>query len=146
MSSFKEYDWKHFYTTAKEAIPDNDPSPKGKYIDIRISMDSDRVADTVTWRSRTKFFISLNMDPVVFYFKKQITIESSIFGVEFVALKIAMETAICLCCKLRMIRCPFDSPTYMYGVNMSVIHNTQRPEYTLKESQNIFTIIQLGSL
>ena len=87
-------------------------------------VDTDHAADTVTRRSRTGYFICLNMAPVVWYSKKQTTIESSVFGTEFVALKVAMETVRCLRYKLRMMRVPFDSPTYMYGVNMSVIHNT----------------------
>ena len=28
---------------------------------------------------------------------------------------------------------PLEGPTYMYGDNMSVIHNTQRPESTLNK-------------
>jgi ABC-type thiamine transport system ATPase subunit len=31
---------------------------------------------------------------------------------------------------------PISGPTYIYGDNMSVIHNTQRPESVLKEKTN----------
>ena len=31
---------------------------------------------------------------------------------------------------------PFDSPAYVYGYNMSEIHNTQRPESSLKKKSN----------
>jgi hypothetical protein len=34
--------------------------------------------------------------------------------------------------KLRMTGVPIAGPTYVYGDNMSVIHNTQQPESTLK--------------
>ena len=31
---------------------------------------------------------------------------------------------------------PIDSPAYVYGDSMSVIHNTQRPEFLLKKKSN----------
>ena len=31
---------------------------------------------------------------------------------------------------------PLSGPSYIYGDNMSVIHNTQRPESTLKKKSN----------
>ena len=37
--------------------------------------------------------------------------------------------------KLRMMGVPLSGPTYMYGDNMSVIHNTQRPESMLKKKK-----------
>lgn len=38
--------------------------------------------------------------------------------------------------KLRMMGVPLSGPTYVYGDNMSVIHNTQKPESTLKKKSN----------
>jgi hypothetical protein len=38
--------------------------------------------------------------------------------------------------KLRMMGVPVTGPSYIYGNNMSVIHNTQRPESTLKKKSN----------
>ena len=38
--------------------------------------------------------------------------------------------------KLRMMGVPIAGPTYMYGDNMSVIHNTQKPESMLKKKSN----------
>ena len=35
-----------------------------------------------------------------------------------------------------MMGVPISGPTYMYGDNMSVIHNTQKPESTLKKKSN----------
>ena len=133
MNDFKECDWKDFYKTAKEAIPGNAPEPRGKDIDLRVFVDSDHAGDTVTRRSRTGFFIFMNMSLVSWYSKKQSTIETSVFGAEFVAMKVAMETVRGLRYKLRMMGIPLDGPTYMYGDNMSVIHNTQRPESTLNK-------------
>ena len=38
--------------------------------------------------------------------------------------------------KLRMMGVPLTGPSFVYGDNMSVIHNTQRPESTLKKKSN----------
>ena len=58
------------------------------------------------------------------------------FGTEFVALKHGVETLRGLRYKLRMMGVSVPSPSYIYGDNMSVIHNTQRPESTLKKKSN----------
>ena len=121
MSHFKECDWKDVYPGAKEAIPNNMPEPRGKDIDLRLFVDADHAGDMVTRRSRTGFFIYMNMALVSWYSKKQPTIETSVFGSEFVAMKIAMETMRGLRYKVRMMGVPVTGPTYAYGDNMSVI-------------------------
>ena len=35
-----------------------------------------------------------------------------------------------------MMGIPVDGPSYVFGDNMSVIHNTQKPESTLKKKSN----------
>ena len=65
--------------------------------------------------------------------QKQPTIESSVFGAEFVAMKLGVEALQGIRYKLRMMGVPIAGPTYVYGDNMSVIHSTQRLESTLKK-------------
>ena len=48
------------------------------------------------------------------------------------AMKILMETLRGISYKLRMMRVQISCPSYIYKDNMLVIHNTQRPESTLK--------------
>ena len=55
---------------------------------------------------------------------KQATIETSVFGAEFVAMKIGMESLRGLRYKLRMMGVGIAGPSYIYGDNMSVIHVT----------------------
>jgi hypothetical protein len=133
---FKKCDWKNFYGDVKEAIPSGMPEPRGKEVDIRLYVDSDHAGEQRTRRSRTGYFIFLNMAPIVWYSKRQPTIESSVFGAEFGAMKNGMEAARGLRYKLRMMGVPISGPTYIYGDNMSVIHNTQSPESTLKKKSN----------
>ena len=48
-------------------------------------------------------------------------------------MKQVMEALRGLRYKLRMMGIPIEGATYVYGDNMSVIHNTQRPESTQEE-------------
>ena len=89
-----------------------------------------------TRRSRTRFIIFLNMAPVLWYSKKRPIIETSVFGTEFIATQVAMENARGLRHTLCMMGILITSPSYMYGDNISVIHNTQKPESTLKKKSN----------
>ena len=63
-------------------------------------------------------------------------IETSVFGAEFIAMKIGMESLRRLRYKLRMMGVGISGPSYIYGDSMSVIHNTQRPESMLKKKSN----------
>jgi len=76
------------------------------------------------------------MAPVAWLSKKQATVEASVFGAEFVAMKLGVEHSRSLRYKLRMMGVPVMGPTNVYGDNMSVIHNTQKPESTLKKKSH----------
>ena len=58
------------------------------------------------------------------------------FGAEFVAMKQGMEALRGLRYKLRMMGVKISGPSYIYGDNMSVIHNTQHPESMFKKKSN----------
>jgi hypothetical protein len=87
MSLSKKRDWKEFYAEAKEAIPLDAPEPRGKEVDLRLYVDSDHAGVKVTKRSRTGFFIFMNNALIQGCAKKQPTIETSVFGADFVAMK-----------------------------------------------------------
>jgi hypothetical protein len=129
-------DWKNIYGDIKEPIPPDAPPPRGKTLITRLFVDSDHAGDVLTRRSRTGFIIYLNGAPVVWYSKRQGTVETSVFGAEFVAMKVGFEACRGLRYKLRMMGVPIDEPFYCYGDNMSVIQNTQNPESTLKKKSN----------
>ena len=112
------------------------PDSRGKEVDIRMYVDSDFAGDTKTRRSRTGFFIFVNSALVAWLSKKQATIETSVFGAEFVAMKQGMETLRGLRYKLRMMGVPISGPSFIYGDNLSVVRNTQRPESTLRKKSN----------
>ena len=51
-------------------------------------------------------------------------------------MKLGVEHVRSLRFKLRMMGVPIDSPAHVYGDDMSVIHNTQRPESMVKKKSN----------
>ena len=137
MSSFKECDWRKFYGDVKEPVPPNMPDPRGKEIEIRLYVDSDHAGDQLVRRSRTGFYVFLNSAlPLIWFSKQQPTAETSVFGAEFVTMKNGMETVRGLRFKLWIMGIPIDGPAFVYGDNMSVVHNTQRPESMLKKKWN----------
>jgi hypothetical protein len=100
-------------------------------------VDSDHAGDKQTRRSRTGFITFVNMAPIVWFSKKQATVKTSVFGAEFVAIKQGMKCLRGLHYKLRMMGIAISGPSYIYGGNMSVIHDTQRPESMLKKKSNL---------
>ena len=71
----------------------------------------------LTRLSRSGFLIYLNMAPSLWYTKKQATVETSTFGSEFIAMRIATEHIQVLRYKLRSFGIPINEPTFMYGDN-----------------------------
>jgi hypothetical protein len=65
------------------------------------------------------------MAPITWHSNKQPTIETSVFGAEFIAMKQGMEALQGLRYKLQMMGVSVSGPSYICGDNMSVIHNTQ---------------------
>jgi hypothetical protein len=83
--------WHDFYRDAKEQIPDDSPLPRGKMVSMHCFVDADHASNRVTRRSQAGILIFLNRAPVVWYSKRQNTVESSTFVCEYIALKTAIE-------------------------------------------------------
>jgi hypothetical protein len=136
MGTFIKTDWKSMYGDVKEMIPSDAPIPRGNEVNLRLFVDSDHAGDQFTRRSRTGFVIYFNMATIVWFSKRQPTVESSVFGAEFVAMKNCIETCRGLRYKLRMMGVALSGPTFVNGDNISVVHNTQRSESVLKKKSN----------
>ena len=68
--------------------------------------------------------------------KNQATVEVAVFGSEFLDMKQGVEALRGIISKLQMMGVDIDGPIYVYGDNMSVIHNTSNPESVLKKKSN----------
>jgi hypothetical protein len=98
--------------------------------------NADHAGNCITRRSQTGILIFLNRAPIIRYSKAQNTIESSTFGAEFVATKMAVELIEGLRYKLRMFGIPSDGPVKTFVDNNSVMLNTTIPTSTLKKKRN----------
>ena len=74
--------------------------------------------------------------PIVWYSKRQNTVEMSTFGSELVAMRIATEVTEALCYKLRMFGVPIQGPANVFCDNQGVVANSISPESILKKKHN----------
>ena len=88
---FHKLYWEDFYRDSKEAIPDDMPKPRGKIMTTHCFVDANHAADKVTRRSQTGILIFCNRAPILWFSKRQNSVESSTFGSEFTTLKNAVE-------------------------------------------------------
>jgi histone deacetylase 1/2 len=134
---FVEYhEWGREYEEAEELLPPDAPKPLGEPVLLRMFVDSDHAGDKVSRRSRSGFVITLNHGVIDWLSKKQSTVESSVFGAEFCAMKHGIENLRGIRYKLRMMGVPIDGASRVYGDNMSVVTNSSKPESTLKKKSN----------
>ena len=113
--------WKELYPDAVEELPADMPEPKGEPVIITTNFDADHAHDLETRRSVTGVLIFLNNTPVQWYSKRQATVESSTYGSELVAARIACELTMAMRYKLCMLGVRVEGPSVMFGDNQSVI-------------------------
>jgi hypothetical protein len=111
----------------------NMPEPLGKDVDVRMMCDSDHAGDKRTRCSRTGFLIFCNMALIDWVSKKQATIETSVFGAEFITMKHGIEKLQGLCYKLRMMGIPLTGPSYIFADNKFQVTSLTISELTLKK-------------
>ena len=80
-----------FKRGALEPIPTNVP-PTKKDVDPSMFVDIEHADDKQIRIFRMWFTIKMKMSLINWYSKKQYTIETSVFGAEFVAMKISVTT------------------------------------------------------
>ncbi|MGH3054647.1 MAG: Ty1/Copia family ribonuclease HI, partial [Gaiellaceae bacterium] len=130
------HNWQEIYPYAHEELPPDMPIPKGKEVLMTTYVDADHAHDVVTRRSVTGLLMFLNNTPIKWYSKRQNTVETSTYGSELVAARIASEMIIEVRYKLRMLGVPIHGPAQLYGDNQSVITNTTIPSSNLKKKHN----------
>jgi Reverse transcriptase (RNA-dependent DNA polymerase) len=133
---FKRYDWQDFYRGVSEALPDNMPEPRGNTMSTHCFVDASHGSDRVTRRSQTGILIFCNKAPIIWFSKRQNTVETSTFGSEFQAMKNAVELVEALRYTLRMFRVPIEEATNVFCDNEAIYKNTSMPESTLKKKHH----------
>jgi hypothetical protein len=135
--AFTKVDWKDsIYGDLEEELPPKMPKPLGNAVVMTCFVDASHAENKVTRRSQTGFIIYLNNAPIDWFSKKQNTVESSTFGSEFVAMRIAVERVKALRYKLRMFGIPIEGPTNVLGDNESVVNSASKIEARLNKKHN----------
>ena len=99
-------------------------------------VDANHASDKVTRRSQSGILIFCNRAPIMWFSKRQNSVETSTFGSEFTALKQAVELVKALRYKLRMFGVPIEGPTDMFCNNEAVYKNSSTPELVLRKKHH----------
>ena len=133
---FKEEDWTECYPYAEEYVDKNAQEPKVDTVPVTVFKDASHLTCLDNRRSVTGILILLGNAPIFFYSKRQNTVESSTYGSELVAMRIAIENLLGLRYKLRMMGMNVEKCSTLLGDNNSVIVNTQLPSSSIKKKHN----------
>ena len=125
--------WDEFYPDAVENTPDDMLEPKGKMCTLTCYVDADHARDQLTRRSVTGIILLLNNTPILWVSKRQKTVETSTYGSELVASRIAIELIISMRYCLRMLGVKLEESSLLVGDNMAVILNTTIPTSAIKK-------------
>jgi hypothetical protein len=128
--------WMEFYPDSSEEIPKDLPPEKGPRVRMTVYVDADHAHDLVTRRSITGILVMLNNTPIRWISKRQKTVETSTYGSELVASRIAMELILDIRYMLRSLGVTLDGPALILGDNMSLVLNTTVPFSVLKKKHN----------
>ncbi len=131
-------DFVEIYRDAKEPLPHRMPVPRGRSVVTTAFVDASHAANKVTRRSHTGYVVFINRAPIVWYSKRQHTVETSTFSAEFIALKVCLEAIEHLRFKLRCFGVPLPAgePTFVFCDNESVVKNTSNVESTLNKKHS----------
>jgi hypothetical protein len=86
--------WMEFYPDASEEIPKDLPPEKGPRVRMTVYVDAHHAHDLVTRRSITGILVMLNNTPIRWISKRQKTVETSTYGSELVASRVATESVL----------------------------------------------------
>jgi hypothetical protein len=138
--------WVEFYPDASEEIPKDLPPKKGPRLRMTVYIDADHAHDLVTRRSITGILATLINRPIRWIFKQQKTVETSTYGSELVASRIATELILEVRYMFRSLglsldgpaldRPALDRPALMLEDNMSVFLNNTVISRILKKKHS----------
>ena len=112
------------------------PEPRGREVSIQCFVDPSHASDEENRRSQTGILIFINKAPIIFYSKRQNSVETSTFGSEFMAMKQAVELLKSLRYKLRMFGVPMEGPASVYCDDEAVYKNVANPSSVLSKKMH----------
>ena len=129
----QDCDWSEYYPDAFEELPTHCPMPFGDPVQLTAYVDADHARNTVTRRSVTGIILLINNTPIVWISKRQRTVETSTFGSEMIAARIAVDLLVEMRYKLRCLGINVERRSVLLGDNLSVVVNTTLPSSKIKK-------------
>ena len=126
-----------FMEEQKEEIPHDIPEPKGKHVTTTTYVDVNQHHDQATGKAVTACLHIVNETPSHWYTKRQATVDTTTYGSEFVAARIATDQIIDLRYTLKYLGVPVRSKSYMFGDNKSVVDSASIPTSTLSKKSTL---------
>ena len=99
-------------------------------------MDANHAGNLKTKRSHSGILIFVNSAPIIWYNKRQNTVEALSFGSEYITLRICTEILEALRYKLRFFGIPVEGPAEVMCDNWSVVINSSVPTWMLNKRHN----------
>jgi hypothetical protein len=125
-----------FYQDASEEIPEDLPPGKGPRLRMTVYVNADHAHDLVTRRSITGILVMLINTPIRWVSKRQKTVETSTYGSELVASRVATELILEIRYIFWSLGVALDGTVLLLEDNMSVVLNTTVPSSVLKKKHN----------
>ena len=108
-------------------LPHCIPDLLGNSVQNICYVDANHTGDLLNIKSHSGIFIYVNITPVIWYLKRQNTLETSSFGLEFVALSDAIELFEALRYKLICFGVRLDGLDSIFCDNKLVVTNASVP-------------------
>ena len=115
------------------------PEQLGEAVTTTTTMDANLNHCLATGKSFTGYLHFVNKTPVDSYSKKQATVETATYGLEFVAAKTATEQIMDIRQTLRYLVALIGAKCFFFGDNRSVVTSATLPHSTLTKRHNILT-------
>jgi hypothetical protein len=129
--------WMEFYPDDGEEITNDLPPVKGPRVRMTVYIDADHRYDLVTRRSIIGILVMMNNTPIIWIYKRQKTVETSAYGSELVASRIATELIVEVSYMLWSLGVALVAQALMLGDNMSVVFNNTVPSSVLNKKHNV---------
>lgn len=139
----RDCNWSEYFPDAAEEIPTHSPPPHGEMLHVTAYVDADHARDNVTRRSVTGIILLINNTPIAWISKRQRTVETSTFGSEMIAARIAIDLVVEFRYKLRCLGLPVETRSELYGDNLSVVVNTTLPSSKIKKKHLSCSIMRV---
>jgi hypothetical protein len=126
-------DMLQYYPDAVDEWDPKWPRPKGKPVRVTIFVDADHGTNQVDRRSITGLIVFIGTTPIRWSSKRQSSIETSTYGAELAALRIAVEEAITTLHTLRSIGVNVQGPVRILADSKSAVDSTSIPGSVLRK-------------